>query len=211
MLLPVKQNIWFAFFLLFSLIFFHTAVAQNIYIAPGGNDANPGTAEQPLATLAAARDRIRLLRKERPSSPQVWQVVIRKGEYIMPETLTLSAEDSGTETAPLVFKGEEEVVFYGGFFLNKFEKVSDSLWKTDVPEVRRYGRRFEQLYINGIRAIRAQTPNKGFYSPVSVKETVIVKGEGRAPELAVYEIQIPAQAAYWIRETLAAQGRRAAK
>ncbi len=196
----MKRNVWFILFLSVSFILSHAAVAQSIYVAPDGNDRNSGTAEQPLATLTAVRDRIRLLRKQDPSARQSWQVVVRKGEYIMPATLMLSVEDSGTEMAPLIFQGEEGAVFYGGFLLNKFEKVSDSLWKTDVPEVRRYGWRFEQLYINGIRAVRAQTPNKGFYSPISVKETVIVKGEGRAPELAVQQIKIPAEAAYWIRD-----------
>ncbi|HTN06520.1 right-handed parallel beta-helix repeat-containing protein [Agriterribacter sp.] len=196
----MKQNVWFALFLSFSFLLFHDAVAQNIYIAPKGSDQNSGTAEQPLATLTAARDRIRVLRKQNPSARQAWQVIIRKGEYMMPETLMLSVEDGGTETTPLVFKGEEGAVFYGGFYLNKFEKVSDSLWKTDVPEVRRYSWRFEQLYINGVRVTRAQTPNKGFYSPVSVKETVIVKGDDRAPELAVQQIKIPAEAASWMKD-----------
>jgi parallel beta-helix repeat protein len=195
----VKQNVWFAFFLSFSCLLFQGVVAQNIYIAPGGNDGNPGTAEQPLATLTAARDRIRLLRKQNPTAQHAWQVIIRKGEYMLPETLMLSVEDGGTEAVPLVFKGEEGVVFYGGFYLNKFEKVSDSLWKTDVPEARRYGWRFEQLYVNGTRVARAQTPNKGFYNPVAVKETVIVNGDGRAPELAVQQIKIPAEAATWIK------------
>ncbi|HRQ50647.1 MAG TPA: hypothetical protein PLR74_08945, partial [Agriterribacter sp.] len=103
----MKRNPWFALFLIFSFLFITDAVAQNIYIAPGGNDSNPGTAEQPLATLAAARDRIRLLRKQDTSAQHAWQVIIRKGEYIMPETLTLSVEDGGTEAAPVVFKGEE--------------------------------------------------------------------------------------------------------
>ncbi|HRP57891.1 right-handed parallel beta-helix repeat-containing protein [Agriterribacter sp.] len=195
----MKQNFWFTLFLPFSFLLFQDAVAQNIYIAPGGNDSNPGTAEQPLATLTAARDRICLLRKQDPDAQHAWQVIIRKGEYIMPETLTLTVEDGGTEISPLVFKGEEGAVFYGGFYLNRFEKVSDSLWKTDVPEVRRYGWRFEQLFVNGTRVTRAQTPNKGFYSPVSVKETVIVKGDGRAPELAVQQIKIPAEAASQVK------------
>ena len=198
----MKQNVWFALVLSFSLLLIDDTVAQNIYIAPNGNDQHSGTAEQPLATLTAARDRIRLLRKQNPSARHAWQVIIRKGEYMMPETLNLSVDDSGTETSPLLFKGEEGAapVFYGGFYLNKFEKISDSLWKTDVPEVRRYGWRFEQLYINGTRVTRAQTPNNGFYKPIAVKETVMVKGDGRSPELAVQQIKIPGDAANWMKD-----------
>ena len=176
-------------------------LAQTIYLAPNGNDQNIGTAEKPLATLTAARNHIRLLRKQNASNQHAYQVIIRKGEYIMPETFTLSVADNGTETSPLLFKGEdgEMPVFYGGFRINKFEKVSDSLWKTDIAEVRKYGWRFQQLYVNGTRATRAISPNSGFYKPVSVQETVIVKGNGRAPELAVQRIKIPSESEKWIK------------
>ena len=36
------------------------------FVAPHGNDANPGTKEQPLATLQRARDAIRELKKAGP-------------------------------------------------------------------------------------------------------------------------------------------------
>lgn len=168
------------------------AFAQTLYVAPDGNDLNPGTAAQPLATLTAARDRIRQMRKQGIAN---LQVTIRKGEYLMPETLTLTEEDSGTDASPLVFKGEDGVFFYGGIYLNKFEKVSDSLWKTKVPEVLRYGWRFEQLYVNGRSAQRATEPDEGFFRPVAVKEAIIVQGEGRIPEMAVQQIKIPTDAA----------------
>ncbi|MCO5240595.1 MAG: right-handed parallel beta-helix repeat-containing protein [Chitinophagaceae bacterium] len=195
----MKQNIRFIFLLVFASLLFADVTAQNIYLSPRGNDNNPGTEDQPLATLTAARDRIRLLRKQGLIAQQPLQVIIRKGEYLMPETLTLSVEDSGTEAVPLVFKGEEGAVFYGGFYLGKFERVSDHLWKADVPEVRRYGWHFEQLYINGNRVPRAQSPNKGFYSPVSVKETVLVAGQGAIADLATQQIKIPVEAAQWLK------------
>lgn len=192
----MKQNVWFALFLAFSFLLFQGAVAQQIYLSPDGNDLHPGTSAQPMATLSAARDRIRQMRRQGIAN---LQVTIRKGEYLMPETLTLTEEDSGTEASPLIFKGEEEVVFYGGVYLNKFQKVSDSLWTTEIPEVRKYGWRFEQLYVNGQRVERAKEPNEGFFRPVAVTETVIVKGEGRIPEMAVQQIKVPADAAEWIK------------
>jgi len=33
-----------------------------VYVSPGGSDANPGTIEKPLATLAAARDALRAIK-----------------------------------------------------------------------------------------------------------------------------------------------------
>ncbi|MEI6503105.1 MAG: hypothetical protein WCP21_19010, partial [Armatimonadota bacterium] len=38
--------------------------ATDLYVAPSGNDANPGTAQQPLATLQRARDLVRELRQK---------------------------------------------------------------------------------------------------------------------------------------------------
>lgn len=174
--------------------------SQNIYVSPDGDDRNPGTDTQPVATLTAARDRIRSYRKQNPSVQEVLRVIIRKGEYLMPETLDLSLEDSGDESSALVFAGEDGVTFYGGIYLNKFEKVNDYLWKVDVPEARRYKWRFEQLFVNGQRATRAQTPDHTFYNPVAVQETVLVDLPESTPKLAVQQVKIPEEAARWIRD-----------
>ncbi|MFC5412617.1 right-handed parallel beta-helix repeat-containing protein [Larkinella bovis] len=179
-------------FLLSSLLLTIESVAQPIYIAPNGNDKNAGTLQKPLATLEAARNRARLLRKQKPLTRPL-EIIVRKGEYRLTDPLQLGPEDSGTETAPLVIKGEagSMPVFNGGLRISGFEKVSDELWKADIPEVRRFGWQFEQLYVNGQRAVRARTPNDGFFQPISVTETVLNKGNGRAPEFAVQRIRVP--------------------
>ena len=173
--------------------------SQPLYVAPSGSDKNPGTIQKPLATLTGARNRARLLRGQKlPTKPI--EIVVRKGEYILNEPLMLTAEDSGTETAPLVIKGEagSTPVFYGGMRLNRFEKVSDDLWKTDVPEVRRYGWSFEQLYVNGQRVVRAQTPNSGFFQPKAVTETVLSKGTGPFADFAAQKITVPLESLDWL-------------
>ncbi|GAB3905850.1 right-handed parallel beta-helix repeat-containing protein [Larkinella knui] len=175
------------------------SVAQPIYVAPSGNDKNPGTLQKPLATLTGARNRARLLRRQKPLTRPL-EIVVRKGEYVLNEPLVLTTDDSGSETAPLVFKGEagSTPVFYGGMRLNRFEKVSDDLWKTDVPDVRRYDWSFEQLYINGQRAIRAQTPNDGFFQPKTVTETVLSKGTGPFADFAAQKITVPLESLNWL-------------
>ena len=45
--------------LLLPLGSLHGAVAADFYVAPDGDDANPGTAEKPFATLARARNAVR--------------------------------------------------------------------------------------------------------------------------------------------------------
>ena len=92
----------------------------------------------------------------------------------------------------MIFKAEvrTKAVFRGGVQLTGFEKVNEKLWKVFVPQVAYYNSYFEQLYVNGNRATRARTPNEGFYFVKNVTETIIEKGEGRSPELAVQHIYL---------------------
>ena len=69
----------------------------NLHLSPDGNDANPGTAAQPLATLAAAQRMARAAAGKKPVT--VW---LHAGTYYLPETVCFSAEDSGTTEAPVV-------------------------------------------------------------------------------------------------------------
>ena len=54
------------------------SAAQTIYVAPSGSDKNPGTIQKPLATLTAARNRARLLRRQKPPTKPI-ELVVRKG------------------------------------------------------------------------------------------------------------------------------------
>jgi len=165
--------------------------AQKIYLSPTGNDNNPGTLEKPFATLTAVRNKAREFRKSN-SIDQPIEIIALGGEYFMTEPLVLTYEDAGTFSSPLVFRAEEKTrpIFIGGVKLDGFEKVNDTLWSTFIPEVVRYGWYFEQLYINGKRGIRAQTPNEGFYNIKNVTETVFEKGKASISELAVQKIEL---------------------
>ncbi len=165
------------------------ACGQVIYVGPAGNDMNPGTRLRPLATLEGARNRARELKAVNIKNNPI-EIIILEGEYFLSEPLTLTHEDSGTPSTPVVYKSEpgKKPVFYGGLKLAGFERVNEKLWRMYLPEVARYGWNFEQLYVNGKRAVRARTPNEGFLFISDVAETVVEKGTGRAPELAVQKI-----------------------
>lgn len=100
-----------------------------LYVAANGSDQNPGTIEKPYATVEAARDKIRELKKSGSLGKNGAAVYIRGGEYNILETIELTAEDSGTEEAPIVYRAyrDEEVTFIGGIHIpaEKFEKISD--------------------------------------------------------------------------------------
>ncbi|MBG0861270.1 MAG: right-handed parallel beta-helix repeat-containing protein [Bacteroidales bacterium] len=168
---------------------FEFSSAQKIYLSPSGNDNNPGTFERPLASLSKAHERARELRKVN-SGDQPVEVIALEGEYLMREPLVLTDEDAGTPISPLIFRGEEgkKAIFTGGVKILGFERVNSKLWKAYIPEVARFGWYFEQFYINGRRAVRARTPDAGFYFVKNVTETVVEKGTGRSPEMAVQKI-----------------------
>lgn len=186
--------------LLFGAVFYTPAAGQTIYLSPSGDDGNPGTREKPLATLTAARNRVRELRKQESTTKPV-EIIALPGEYFMTQPLQLGIEDSGTENSPLIIKSEEgtKALFYGGIELKGFEKVNDKLWRCFIPPVAYHNLYFEQLYVNGRRAIRAREPDEGFARVINVSETVLDKGSGRAPALAIQKIGIDSRHAAMVR------------
>lgn len=144
-----------------------------LYVSTRGSDAWSGRypepltdgSDGPLATLTAARDRVRELRRE--GRPVV--VMVRGGVYYLDSPLVLGPEDSGGEGCPVVWQAYpgEEAVVSGGKRIAGFREVSSSgsrLWVAEVPR----GWRFRQLFINGERRARPRLPKEGFYRIASV-------------------------------------------
>ena len=85
--------------------------ATTFYVAPDGSDAWSGQfasvnrlrTDGPLASLPAARDAVRRLNAKGPLAEPV-RVVIAEGRYTLAETLTFTADDSGTEKCPVDLK-----------------------------------------------------------------------------------------------------------
>lgn len=163
-----------AVLLLCFLLFFAVGktLARTIHVAPTGKDTNPGTLEKPLATLQAARDKARILRREQQLNEPI-EIVVAPGHYILPQPLELTAEDSGTKDSPLIFRGEKGAspVFSGGLVLPAFEQVSEKLWKINIPQIAHFGGTIQQLFVNGKRATRARTPNNSFFKTRKVTES----------------------------------------
>jgi hypothetical protein len=182
------------------------AFSQKIYLSPEGNDSNTGSSDKPLATLMAARDKARTLLKNHDKSQPV-EIIALGGEYFMFQPLLLTADDSGTENFPLTIKAEDgaKVSFRGGVQLKGVERVNESLWRIFVPQVAWYDSYFDQLYVEGRRAVRARTPNTGFYNVKKAVESVIIKGKAILPQLAVQEIQLDSAGTECVRKLSAAE------
>lgn len=74
------------------------------HVSPAGADTNPGTAEQPLATLEAAREAMRRLKAGGGLPPGGVTIWFHGGDYVRSNALELTAADSGTPKAPVVWR-----------------------------------------------------------------------------------------------------------
>lgn len=136
--------------LIFFLAVAMPAFAQPYYVAPAGNDKNPGTLAKPFASLERAQQAVR----QKPGA-----VFLRGGTYHLPETLVFTAQDSGTKDAPVIFQNyqDEKPVISGGVKLENldWQPYKDGIFQTTVPT----DLRTEEIFVNGERQILARYPN----------------------------------------------------
>lgn len=110
-----------------------------LFVAPAGNDTDPGTAEQPLATLAGARDRIRAIKSDGGLPPGGVCVFVRDGTYSVRETIAFDEHDSGTAESPIIYQADEGAKprFTGGVELSGLTAVTDPKVLARLPEAAR--------------------------------------------------------------------------
>lgn len=100
--------------------------AVSFFVAPAGNDAHPGTVEQPFATLERARDAVVAARPANPPDTS-FVVEIRGGKYFLPRPFSLVKQDSGTKERPVIYRAylKEKPVLYGGVPVKDFKPVAE--------------------------------------------------------------------------------------
>lgn len=102
-------------------------IQTTLHIAPDGHDDASGlTPDAPLASLEAARDRLRTMRQT-GSLVGTATVLLRGGDYPREQTFALNAADSGTPEAPVVYRSYpgERARLLGGRLLETFAAVTD--------------------------------------------------------------------------------------
>jgi hypothetical protein len=114
------------------------------HVAPTGDDAWPGTAERPFATMARARDAAR-------TADTAAVVILRAGTYALTAPLELTAADSGIVYQAYGYgtEGQEEVIVSGGREITGW-RVEGGAWLADVGDLDT-----RQLHVDGRRAERA--------------------------------------------------------
>lgn len=129
-----------------------------IWVSPGGSDHNAGSKEAPLATVAAA---FRMAREERRlggALDEAIHIILRGGEYVLDEPLFIRPEDAGTPESPTIVEAApgEEPVLSGGVEVTGWRRGKGRLYEADVPVVGGRWLGFRQLWVNGVKAIRAR-------------------------------------------------------
>lgn len=123
-------------------------------MAPGGNDQASGRREQPLATLAAAREAAR----KAGAGPH--RIVLLPGDYFLQQTLELDARDNGL-TLEAAEPGKSTL--YGGSLVSGWRPEGEKFWCADLAGVKERTWDFRALVVNGRLAERARLPESGTF------------------------------------------------
>lgn len=136
------------------------AFAADLFVAPTGDDASPGTEDKPFATLAKARDAARAA-----GTNAARRIVVLPGDHFLEATLVLDARDSGLT---IEGSGGGTATLVGGSPVTGWRRDGEHLWCADLPGVKEGTRDFRALVVNGRMPDRARLPAEGAFLHKSV-------------------------------------------
>ena len=126
------------------------AVQATLYVAPDGNDSNSGTAQTPFRTLQRAQQAVRKINTQMAGDI----VVVLAGGTYPTGMLSFDAADSGTNGHNVIYRAaaKQVPIISGGRRITGWQPDTGNRWKakTDLEN-------FRQLYVGGVRAIRARS------------------------------------------------------
>ncbi|MDB6078648.1 MAG: hypothetical protein JWO82_2395 [Akkermansiaceae bacterium] len=139
--------------------------------------------------VAAALEKARELRKVHSGEPV--EIVFGPGTHRLDSPLHFGPEDSGSESAPLrlIAAPGAHPVLSGGRVIAGFKVRPDGRWEAHVD-----GAPFEQLWVGGLRAVRAREPNAGFFHMRNVREEKLPDGRSRMT------VELEDQALKWLKD-----------
>ncbi|HEY5587489.1 MAG TPA: right-handed parallel beta-helix repeat-containing protein [Candidatus Paceibacterota bacterium] len=124
------------------------------YVSNTGNDENPGTLEQPFASIVKARNVVRIINKA-----MTGDIIInlRGGTYEQKSTFTLTSEDSGNNGYNIIYQAYnyEIPILSGGVKISNWtiHDATKNIYQAKIDTTLNS----RQLYVNGVRAIRARS------------------------------------------------------
>jgi hypothetical protein len=130
---------------------------DEIFVATTGNDANPGTKAQPLKTIAAAQAMVRA-HPDRGAVPIT--VTVLPGTYYVGKTIVFTYGDSGSQAAPVTYRGGGTATLSGGAPLAlSWTPYRNGILQAMVPATLSANLSFDVLFLNGQRQRMARYPN----------------------------------------------------
>lgn len=132
-----------------ALAFIEPADSATFHVAPGGDDTNAGTEQQPFATLEAARDAAR----KAGTGPH--RIAVMPGEYFLHRPVEFDARDNGLTIESATTNG---ATLYGGRRVTGWKRCGGALWCADLPGVKEGTWDFRALVVDGRLAERARFP-----------------------------------------------------
>ncbi|MEO3929728.1 RICIN domain-containing protein [Micromonosporaceae bacterium B7E4] len=126
------------------------AAQETYYVAPDGNDANPGTVQAPFRTVQRARDVVRTVNASMSGDIQVY---LRGGRYPVSSTIEFGPGDSGTNGYRVVYAAYpgETPILDGGVQVTGWSQHSGNIWKAPLDRANK----LRTLYVNDKRAFMA--------------------------------------------------------
>lgn len=148
---PTLKFLRLGIFILLIGLFSCEKGEHSIYVSPKQQFQNDGT-----VGLEVALDSVKKMYSK--GYDGAIQVILGAGTYSLSKPLVLTEAHSGSSEFPLIIspKGDGEVIISGSQKLElQWQEVEDGLWQAKVPG----NLDFDQLFLNGKKAIRARYPN----------------------------------------------------
>ena len=123
-----------------------------IHVSVDGDDANDGSPDHHLATIAQAQKIVRMINDDMTGPIKV---IVHNGVHLIESPLEFTEADSGSNGYQISYEAPpgEKPVLSGGEDVYGWAQVADSsMWKVILPSGTE---NFRQLYVNGRRASRA--------------------------------------------------------
>jgi len=138
--------------------------AKSFFVSPEGKDSDPGTADRPFQTIARARDAVRGVAA---SMDEDITVYFKGGTYNLFNPIEFTAADSGRSGHFVIYRNApgEKVIICGGQSITNWtlHDMARNIWKARV----RSGDDFRQIYVNGIKGIRARSDGPAGLQPTA--------------------------------------------
>ena len=103
-----------------------------------------------------------------------WRIEVAPGHYTLGRPLEFGPADSGEPGSPVEWVGTGDgAVISGGAEVTGWRDVGGGVWEAPAPDNGHGGVVwFEQMWVDGRRAVRSRFPEKGFFVPLPCVQTV---------------------------------------